>query len=1054
MESKMSTTVSLDVRRKEILAISREMIAAQDEQAVISSLVGGLRAFIEYDTVAVYVLDESRQLLTPLLVQTPTVNQPNLSDWIIPAGTGIIGSVVVNGIAEVINHAHLDARTVYPAGANVHEEQLMVFPLKQADHTWGALVINRTNEIEFTEEEFNLAEFLASYASLALNNNKLINQLRERELTQEVTLSAIPDCIFRVSRLGDGFTFIQQNRSDVFLDERFVKTLQRELENYYDDVMTSRHTTQFEMRVDLSGEQGFFEVRLVFINRKECLAVARNITETRAAQRQLAQAEALKRIIVDTISDAVITVNRKGKILFVNDIAEKVFGYAKEELVGQPIDLIIPTYYRHVHEMAFQRYVKTGEKRLHSWIGLELPGLHKNQTEVPIEVSFGETRVDGEQFFSAIIRNITERRKKEEDIKSVSTRLSRLLQTMKAGVLVEDESRRIVLCNEEFCSMFQIPATPDQLIGTDCSDAAEQSKNSFKDPDQFVRNITKLLEDRVLAINNELEMVNGLVYERDYVPIFVDETYKGHMWVYRDITSRKRNEIELLNAKRETERSMKVKEDFLAKMSHELRTPINGVIGLSNLMIADSLDHKNTEYLKGIQSSAQHLLTLINDILDLSKIEAGKLKIANQPFALREHVLGIVNALMPVATQKRIQLAPAIDAQVSEVVKGDFVRIKQILMNLLSNALKFTHEGSVILACKQRLTEGRTWVEFVVSDTGIGIAPENMSKIFNRFDQAEEDTSLKYGGTGLGLNIVKELTELMGGEITVNSQLGKGSEFTVSLPLEPCDDKIIPESTDSFNPFSDLKPLMKGRVLVAEDNIINQMVVKNTLEKWGVSVTIANNGREALEKLHINDFDLVIMDIQMPEMDGIEATRRIRTEFEGPVSKIPILAMTASVLYDPHERATIAGMDDYLPKPFSVKEFYEKVSRMLKNANQNISLTQLDLTYLTSLAAGNEQFINEMLGLFTTQARQFVEQGKSHIDQNEFVQLARLAHSFKPQGGYIGAPDLSKIIASIEQEAKKGNKKEVTELMEEAQLLINSLVDEIENKSLTPTKNH
>ncbi|MFY8037790.1 MAG: PAS domain S-box protein [Cyclobacteriaceae bacterium] len=1039
-------------QRQEILNISRRMIAAQDENAVTQTLVDGLCNLMHYDTMAVYLAIPEESILRPLIVEGPSINNPDLSAWSIPLGTGIIGDVLAKGVAERIENAHLDDRSLYPSDVEMPEEQLMVFPLKQGDKSWGALVINRISTVVFTQDEFEIAEFLASYASLALNNTTLIKKLREKEQAQTTVLKAIPDSIFRIRQKDNRLVVVSKSGKlrpiESILEESLVDLYHR---NFLKSISTQGVVT-FEHTSHHKNQQVFFEARIVFMNDGECLALVRNVTEAKAIRKELQKSEALKRIIVDTISDVVITVDRSGTILFVNEVAEKMFGYTKQELEGKKMNLIIPDYLRALHEKAMANYVATGKRKLHSWIGLELPGLHRDHYEVPLEISFGETKIEGEYIFSAIIRDISLRKKEEALIKSTSARMSRLLQTMHAGVLVEDENRKIVLSNQNFCSMFGIPASPEMMIGGDCSQSAEQSKGYFTDPEGFVKRIDQLLAERKNATGDELTLVDGRVFDRDYVPIYVDEQYKGHMWVYRDITTRKQNEAELVKAKKEAESSMKAKQEFLAHMSHELRTPINGVLGLANLVSASDLSITNEQYIKGIRASGEHLLSLINDILDLAKIEAGKLQIVDQPFSLKSLLATLVDGLSPLANQKGIKLLVSLDATLPNWLIGDAVRVNQILLNLISNAIKFTNQGSVTLACLAQQRDEDYLIEFAVRDTGIGIASEKLESIFESFTQANNQISIQYGGTGLGLSIVKELTGLMHGNVLVDSELGVGSSFVVLLPFKAAanmKDEIVPAAS----PFTALRSFKNKRVLVAEDNKINQLVVRSTLNKWDLHVTLVENGQEVLDELKKQTFDLVILDVQMPILNGLEATQLIRTTFPEPVRSIPIMAMTASVMYDPEQRVKEIGMNDYIAKPFKVEDLHAKISRLLAigapnkpKAKEEPAATGklVNLRYLNQIAPGDASFALEMLCLFEKNSSQFLTQAKTDFIDNNFSSLSKIAHSFKPQGAYLGVDELKDIIGALENISRDGKDVDkMAGLLAQAEVLIEIMQKEI-----------
>ena len=395
-----------------------------------------------------------------------------------------------------------------------------------------------------------------------------------------------------------------------------------------------------------------------------------------------------------------------------------------------------------------------------------------------------------------------------------------------------------------------------------------------------------------------------------------------------------RAQSELGNAillKEQAIRSEQFKQQFLANMSHEIRTPLNAVCGIINLLLHKGPKPEQLFYLQTMRQASNNLLAIINDILDLAKIEAGKISLEQIPFSLYEQLSSVLHTLKFKAEEKNLELLLNIDKDVPEFVIGDQVRLSQILINLLSNAVKFTHEGNVEMKVIVDQIEGnRKWLAFKIIDHGIGIAPENINKIFESFSQEKEDTTRKYGGTGLGLTITKQLVELHDGTILVESEQGKGSTFTVILPYEVTQGSAV--ANDSLIPLqeeSDIKSTI--RILLAEDQSFNQMVAVDTLEVLfkDVKVQIANNGKEAHELAQSNDFDVVLMDIHMPEMDGYEATRAIR-KIAGKRGEVPILAMTASVIKEDVSRCIEAGMNDFIPKPFDPAQLKSKIIQLVK----------------------------------------------------------------------------------------------------------------------------
>lgn len=405
-----------------------------------------------------------------------------------------------------------------------------------------------------------------------------------------------------------------------------------------------------------------------------------------------------------------------------------------------------------------------------------------------------------------------------------------------------------------------------------------------------------------------------------------------------DSSPQKSYQQQLIKSKELAEFGKKVKETFLANMSHELRTPVNGIIGLTNLMRKTPVNEQQNNLLDMLETSSRSLLGVINDVLDISKIEAGKFSIVRSVNNLRTILNSVFGLLKFTADEKDLEFLLDIDKDVPEALEVDSLRLNQILMNLLSNAIKFTDRGHVKLTVSvlQKLND-KVKLKFSVEDTGIGIPPERLSKIFESFEQAEDDTAVKYGGTGLGLTIVKKLIELKGGDLTVNSQVGQGSTFNFTNWFSVAVEKpeLKPLKTDN----NKLAPFVNVSVLVAEDNMINQFMVSKMLKDWNINVEIADSGNKAVELLREKNYNLVLMDTHMPGLNGYQAARIIRTEFEEPMRSVPIISLSASAFEHEQLEAIAAGMNDVLPKPFEAHELHAKMIKLLKTKHYQAKKT-------------------------------------------------------------------------------------------------------------------
>ncbi|MBA3704592.1 MAG: response regulator [Bacteroidetes bacterium] len=399
---------------------------------------------------------------------------------------------------------------------------------------------------------------------------------------------------------------------------------------------------------------------------------------------------------------------------------------------------------------------------------------------------------------------------------------------------------------------------------------------------------------------------------------------------------------ELIKAKKLLEESMRVKEQFLANMSHEIRTPMNAIVGFTDLLLKTELTQEQKQYIDAVKTSGENLIVIINDVLDFSKIQSGKISFEKINFRLSQTMSMVTELMLPKSTEKNIKLSMAIDKKIPDRLVGDPTRLNQILINLLGNAIKFTETGEVKLTV-DLLSEMNDEVElkFAVQDTGIGIPKANFNSIFEEFTQATNATTRKYGGSGLGLSIVKQLVEMQGGKVMVESEVGVGSIFSFNLKYKKNIDTGLEKVNASLK--EDDIPLVKGlKILLVEDNILNQVLAKKVLTNWNWNVELAENGIIALEKLKEQDFDIVLMDIQLPEMDGYEATRHIRNEFPTPKNNIPIMAMTAHAMTGEEEKCRAAGMNGYISKPFDQKVLYNRITSIINETGYKKRQNQLN----------------------------------------------------------------------------------------------------------------
>jgi PAS domain S-box-containing protein len=517
-----------------------------------------------------------------------------------------------------------------------------------------------------------------------------------------------------------------------------------------------------------------------------------------------------------------------------------------------------------------------------------------------------------------------------------------------------------------------------------------------------------------------------------------------------DISNQKKLETELIQAKEAAESSTRTKEMFLANMSHEIRTPMNAIVGMANQLKKSTLTEKQDFYLNTLQSSAENLLVIINDILDLSKIEAGELTIEKIGFEPKKVLANVMQVMTFKAEEKGLYFSNSFcDSRLSPILIGDPYRLNQIFLNLVSNAIKFTNKGGVDILCAiiedhidHQVLEGR------VIDTGIGIDEKFIKNIFQKFKQEDDSVTRKFGGTGLGMSICKNLIELMGGKIFVESEKGKGTTVFFRIPLQKGTEADLPKQ---INTNYDISKLKNKTILVADDNEMNRLVAATILENLGVKIIEAENGLQAVEKVKLFNPDLVLMDIQMPIMDGLEATRTLRLEYD---KNLPIIALTAIAIKGEELKFKEAGMNDFVLKPFQEERLLQVIAdyfRIDKLENQATiedkeSVELFNLSKLESLSGGNQSFIKKMIDLFVTLSSQSVTQINEAYDQNDFVQVGKLAHKLKPSLDNLSIDSLKETIKDIEKNAKDyGKSDKLKSLITQVQKTVEAVNAQLQN---------
>jgi len=519
----------------------------------------------------------------------------------------------------------------------------------------------------------------------------------------------------------------------------------------------------------------------------------------------------------------------------------------------------------------------------------------------------------------------------------------------------------------------------------------------------------RLINALSLSISNSGKKAR---YWGNIMIILVLMSEAGLFWYIISRIRRQNHLIQELDASEKRVREVSiVKENFMANMSHEIRTPMNAILGFTNLMKNKNRDPEMTEFIESIQKSGDSLLTIINDILDVSKIEAGKIQIESAPFGIRGLTQCVQTLLTGKVNEKGLQFSTTIDDSIPDTLSGDATRLMQILVNMIGNAIKFTNDGAIHVEINNKgMDTNHILLEFVVSDTGIGIAKDKLSGIFDRFQQAEDSITRKYGGTGLGLSIAKDLVLLQKGEIRVESEPGKGTIFRFTIPYEIAANQLVIPHHLGLDGFENISA-QDIHILAVEDNEMNQNLLKHLFKEWKLSADIVNNGIEAIEQLQAKRYDLVLMDIQMPEMDGYTATQEIRRKLK---MDIPIIAMTAHAFAGEREKCLSYGMNEYIAKPINERLLsnliiqFTGITNTLTLPKEKISNEQLpayqfiDLHYMRDISMGNKEYEKSVTEQFIESTPLDIETLETALKNSDLVKLRQTAHNMKTNVSVMG----------------------------------------------------
>jgi PAS domain S-box-containing protein len=653
--------------------------------------------------------------------------------------------------------------------------------------------------------------------------------------------------------------------------------------------------------------------------------------EDEQLEKDFVESKQLFKIIFEHSPDAITVTDSLERIVAWNPMAEKMLGMGRKDLFNQHVSILYPP-----QEWDRIRSLNIRRRGMLSNIVTKVTRKDGSSLDVNAAVSVLKNTKGKIMGSIGILYDISREKKAEYQLRESENKLRIILDNSAAAITMTDEKEQIVSWN----------SFTEKLLGMTAKDLLNRPVSSLYPPEEWTA--IRLLNIRKSGFKHHMETRairrDGTIIDVDLsVNILKNEEGKivGSVGMLQDITDRKRSNELILQAKLAAEEANNAKSIFLAKMSHEVRTPMNAIIGMIDLTLDTPLTEEQKDNLIVAKDAADNLLSLINDILDLSRAQAGKVTIEEIEINVPDIVKNVCKGLMVLARNKGVDVVWSIDPEIPRLLIGDPVRLRQVIVNLVNNAIKFTHKGKVHVNVKKKaLTTKDCQVVFEVIDSGIGISPKNLPHIFDVFTDAHNTTARRYGGTGLGLAICKKIVEMMGGSFEVESTEGTGSTFRFNIIFAYKHDlfavpgngqKCSPETRVSSVPAE----LHHLRILLAEDNTVNQRIAVRVLEKLGWKVTVVNNGQEVLDVLNGQTFDVILMDDSMPLLSGIEATQVIRREEKQTGHHVPIIAMTANAMSGDREKYLASGMDGYVSKPIDRNLLYEEIVNLVTQRLKN-----------------------------------------------------------------------------------------------------------------------
>jgi PAS domain S-box-containing protein len=710
--------------------------------------------------------------------------------------------------------------------------------------------------------------------------------------------------------------------------------------------------------------------------------------------------------------EAIAILDNEFRIVNVNKSFEEMFLYKIDEIMDENITNIMCNEKYYSESTYLQEGIRKGD-----FIRIETLRKRKDGKLIDVSIMGFPIRSNGEQIgvyfiYSDLRRVKEEERKFKVSVERYVNLLKNTIDSIPDIIAVLNSDLTVELINEAGCSYLNV--LPDKFKGMEWSKIVE----AFTGEDDDCAAITIKtkepyhIEKYIKAVDRFVDWYCRPVLDNDNEVILIVERIK-------DITNDKKHEAMLRYSKEKAEEASRLKTQFLANMSHEIRTPISGVIGIIDMIKDTALEDEQKEYIGMLKYSADRLLSIVNDILDISKIEAGKLELRNEQFSMNKLLDKLINYFQILSKNKGLEFVASIDKHIPNIVIGDSGRLNQILFNLLGNAVKFTDTGFISLSAKLiKYIDEHVQIEFCISDTGIGIQKQMIENLFMNFTQLNHGNNKRYGGTGLGLALSQKLVELMGGKISAESQYNIGSTFKFCVKINTVGyfDKVS-EITQVENENRDLKLPERLRVLVAEDEIINQKIIKNILSKGGCSTTIVSNGREVLKALEVQKFDILLLDMCMPVIDGYEVTKNIREKEKRTGEHIPIIAISAVVIKEEVDRCFSLGIDEYIVKPVRKNEIFKAILKLINGRHKCLNF---NLKGLIGRLEGNNELLKEIIDEVISEKyeNEFLGCMERYIEEKDYERLNKHVHKFEGSLSHFEIKSINDIFKSIKNDIK------------------------------------